>query len=82
MPRNVRNAWIDARIDNGATFREIKGGPKAKNGGLSADFSIRERGAVAHALKVTMEPTADGARVILRVFDRNGNPVHVLEVER
>jgi hypothetical protein len=41
MPRNVRNFWIETRVD-GAEPRAM--GPKASGGGFTQDILMREKG--------------------------------------
>lgn len=73
MPRNVRNFWIDARIDGRDT--KIAGGPIAKDGGLHVTFKQRDTKQVTQALTVDCRVGPDGL-LILRVFDADGVPIH------
>lgn len=48
--RNVRNAWIDARIDGQA--RSLSGGPAARDGGIDADVLVRAGGSPVKAARL------------------------------
>lgn len=43
MPRTVRNFWVEVEIDGQKTV--LKGGPKAKDGGLRIKLYMRAAGA-------------------------------------
>lgn len=64
MPRNVRNFWIDARID-GRSAR-LEGGPQAKDGGFSLVIRQRDNGGIVTALHVDGRVLSDG-RICLDV---------------
>lgn len=50
MPRNVRNFWIEARIDGKKT--PIATGPRRKDGGFSMTIYMRNEGGVETAVRV------------------------------
>jgi hypothetical protein len=54
----VRNFWLSADVDGRAT--EVSGGPRSKDGGLSATFYIRDEGSILEAVQVRAWAHSDG----------------------
>lgn len=79
MPHNVRNFWVDGRIDGRDT--DLSGGPQTKDGGLSINVKQRHGGAVTQALTVEGSVTQDGT-LLLTVYDHAGMVVHRHETAR
>ena len=77
-PRNVRNFWLEAKVDG----RESKviGGPSNKEGGFELKIRMRDGGEVT--LPVTLEGYADGDRLRLNVFGPEGTAVWFHETQR
>jgi hypothetical protein len=50
MPRNVRNFWIEAKVD-GST-KPIAFGPQAADGGFTLTVYMRDAGGVTRALEL------------------------------
>lgn len=65
MPRNVRNWWIDARID-GRTSK-LEGGPSSKEGGFTLNIKQRDDGVIVQPLRVEGLARTDGS-LLLRVY--------------
>lgn len=51
MPRNVRNFWLELRVDGRATV--IQAGPRAKNGGFHLTIKQRDEGNIVTSMIVT-----------------------------
>lgn len=66
--RNVRNFWIRTKVDGRKTVDET--GPHDINGGFTTTITVRDKGQVAHALRVTGR-YYDG-HVTLSVYDNLG----------
>lgn len=58
MPRNVRNFWLEGRIDGRAS--EITGGPVSAGGGFTLTVYQRDGGRVTTAARITGWATPDG----------------------
>lgn len=58
MPRNVRNFWIDLRVDGKAT--RVETGPVSKEGGFEARVLMRHNGSVVDAASLWGNCDADG----------------------
>jgi hypothetical protein len=58
MPRNVRNFWIDAKIDGQKST--LSGGPKNKEGGFSMVIKQRDNGTIIKAFTVDGWVKKDG----------------------
>jgi len=69
MPRNVRNFWIQARIDGKAT--NIGAGPVRKDGGFDLTIYQRDAGEVRTALEI-LGRDIGGGKLRLRVYTGNG----------
>lgn len=50
MPRNVRNFWLELRVDGATTAVET--GPRAANGGFRLTILQRSKGDIVRALEV------------------------------
>jgi hypothetical protein len=80
MPRNVRNVWMDARVD-GRDSR-LSSGPVSKDGGMTVGFKLRSDGGVMDALSV-ITVTDDDGTIRMRVFDeQSGRMVHEITTRR
>ncbi len=51
MPRNVRNFWIDVECDG--YIKGVSAGPPSKEGGLTAEIYIRDKGSIKKAVNIT-----------------------------
>lgn len=82
MPQNVRNAWIQVRVDGRKS--EIATGPRARNGGMIARFYVRHNGSVTPS--VTVETMADDPtdpdRLTLRIWAPDGALIYAHETLR
>lgn len=60
MPRNVRNFWIEARIDGRADA--LVGGPVGKEGGFDLTILMRDKGEVCTdgAIEILGRAFSDG----------------------
>jgi hypothetical protein len=58
----VRNFWLEADIDGRAT--SLEGGPRAKDGGLSATLKIRDGGGISTALHLSAHAASDGTLTV------------------
>ena len=69
----MRNSWIDVSVDGRAT--NLSGGPKSKDGKMTARFSLREDGDSVQVATVETgyDATSDISYIIIR--DENGNVV-------
>lgn len=61
MPRNVRNFWLDGRIDGRTAV--LSGGPGARSGGMRLVIYGRNKGSVEQAAVVDCEAMGDTLRV-------------------
>ena len=64
MPRNVRNFWVECKIDGQKT--RLAGGPRSKDGGFSLTIYQRRRGNVEVAFSIEGRADTDG-RIFTRV---------------
>lgn len=69
---NVRNFWIDVDIDGRKTL--LSGGPRAKDGEMSASLYIRKDGEVYRCC--TIECEHNNGKNILTIYDSERNIVH------
>lgn len=78
MPRNVRNSWVDIKIDGRLP---MTGGPSGEHGAMTCRYSVREKGAVVPSVTVRSFIGPDGLHH-LTVIDPSGAMViydHVTE---
>mgnify|MGYP001598960663 CR=1 FL=1 len=63
MPKNVRNTWVEAKVDGRKT--DIVFGPRAKSGGLTMTIWIRDRNNIAKAIDVSVKhnPAEDALQI-------------------
>ena len=64
MPVNIRNFWIEARIDGRSS--ELSGGPQSKDGGFSLILRQRDKGGIVTAARINGRVLSDG-RICLDV---------------
>jgi hypothetical protein len=70
-PRNVRNFWIELKVDGKA--EPIECGPRNKDGGFQMTIYQRDAGAVATAFEIIGEADSEG-RLTVEIRQRNGGP--------
>lgn len=61
-PRNVRNFWLDARVDGRANAVET--GPRGANGGMTLAIKVRNDGNIVTALYIACCALSDGTLII------------------
>jgi len=71
MPRFVRPSWIELTIDKRGTG--FASGPKTKDGGMSAQFFVRDHGSVTLSVRVDCRVVGD--HHVLTVFDETGQAI-------
>lgn len=74
----IRNFWLEANIDGRKT--PLQGGPRAKDGGMTATLYIRNDGAIEEAVTLDCHANKDGALVVL--VEVEGRDVKVIERQR
>lgn len=79
MPRNVRNFWIDGRIDGRSA--DLSGGPQSKDGGFSLTIYQRNKGEVMEALRINGRVLSDGS-LKLEAETTDGASAIVVRTER
>ena len=62
MARNVRNFWIEAKIDGRNTA--LSGGPQRKDGGFGLTIYQRDNGSITRALNIMGRVKDDGSIVL------------------
>ena len=72
MPQNVRNFWIDGRIDGRRT--PIEGGPQSRDGGMRLTIKQRHEGGIVTAAHIDGRAMPDGT---LRLAIEAGTAVTV-----
>lgn len=65
MPRNVRNFWLDLRVDGKSMA--VQTGPRHKDGGFKLLIYMRDRGAVQYGLSIVGLCGPDG-RLTLQAY--------------
>lgn len=73
MPRFVRPSWVDIQIDGRSS--DIGTGPRRKDGDMSAQFYVREKGYIEPS--VSIKSVSNGKINTLEVFDKNGKLIYV-----
>ena len=56
-PRNVRNFWVDVDVDG--KQNSVATGPRSADGGMDANFKIREAGTVTDSIDVLCRANGD-----------------------
>lgn len=80
MPRNVRNFWVELRVDGKQT--RIETGPQAKDGGFELVVLQRDQSSIIRALEVSGRVTSDGRIVLLaESFKPKDGPGGELRIE-
>ena len=74
MPRNVRNFWFDAQVDDRAAV--VSAGPRARDGGMVIDLFQRNDGDVAPAFRITCMPY--GNRLVTTIYEERDGDLHLL----
>lgn len=81
MPRNVRNFWIEPRVD-GRKTDPAAFGPQGKEGGFCLTVHQRERGGIVKAGQLQGFAHSDG-RIVLIWYDAGADEETTLfETER
>lgn len=62
MPRNVRNWWIEGKIDGRSA--EFSGGPQSKDGGFTLKILQRDKGNIVTALHINGRVLSDGTLIL------------------
>ena len=76
----TRNFWIEAGIDGMKT--QLKGGPRAKDGGFSMVIYMRNEGGIDRPIDIEGIAKPDGS-LVLRVTDKENNKeIFLKETER
>lgn len=78
-PRNVRNYWLDARIDGRET--RLQGGPAASDGAMDITLKVRDHGEIVEALDILCR--ADNGTIRIKVqHPRTGEVIHEIVTQR
>ena len=76
----IRNFWMETNVDGRESV--VSGGPRSKDGGMTAVFHIRNKGGSQKALVVNCFANDDGALKI-NIFDaQKRETVYTIETER
>ncbi len=79
MPRNVRNSWVTLEVDG--RERNIETGPRTKDGGMTAQFYVRNSGTVTKSVSVSTFADEDGT-LSLYVYDQNDKCIYAHKTQR
>jgi len=77
MPRNVRNFWIEAKVDGRKT--PIAFGPQGKDGGFELTVHMRNKGEVERVLTMSGWVASNG---MLCLSARTGDLALIANIER
>ena len=78
MPRNVRNFWVDLKVDGN---QPVATGPRNKDGGFSLIVFQRTNGDIMRAIEINGRALADGT-LSLKVLNKSGVDVHTVTTKR
>jgi len=79
MPRNVRNFWLDGRIDGRSS--RLEGGPQSKDGGFSLTIKQREDDGIIIAARI-WGTADDDSRLRLHVEVADADELLTVETSR
>lgn len=76
----VRNFWLEAYIDGRKT--PLRGGPRARSGGMTVTIWQRDQGSVARALDIECYATECGQLLLVATGDSEEHDAIIFESER
>lgn len=75
----VRNSWVEVHVDG--KREPLASGPRSADGGMKAQFYVRDGGSIVRSATVYARVLSDGT-LALSVFDPQGNEVFTHKTKR